>query len=70
MENDYQKLNDQYVDPNLVLLSQCRDNRKGEYPSLEELADAYYWSQKGDDTKMNEYLEKCDNVKNKYPKPQ
>jgi len=70
MENDYQKLNNQYVDSNLVLLSQCRQKRKEEYPSLEEFADAYYWAQRGDNSKMNEYIEKCEEVKNKYPKPQ
>lgn len=70
MENDYQKLNNQYVDPSLVLLSQCRQKRKEEYPSLEQFVDAYYWLQRGDDTKMNEYLEKCDDIKNKYPKPE
>jgi len=56
MENDYQKLNEQYVDPNRVLLIECRKKRKEEYPNLEEFVDAYYWSQKGDETKMNEYI--------------
>lgn len=42
--------------------------RAPEYPDLREFADAYYWSQKGDDTKMNEYVAKCDEVKSKYPK--
>ena len=44
--------------------------RAREYPDLKEFVDAYYWSQKGDDTKMNEYITKCDEVKNKHPKPQ
>jgi len=69
MENDYQKLNEQYVDPNRVLLIECRKKRKEEYPNLEEFVDAYYWSQKGDETKMNEYILKCEEVKGKYPKP-
>lgn len=42
--------------------------RKSEYPDLTDFADAYYWAQKGDNTKMNEYITKCDNVKEKYPK--
>lgn len=43
--------------------------RKQEYPPLSEFADAYYWMQEGDDTKMNAYIEKCKQVKNKWPKP-
>lgn len=42
--------------------------RAPEYPDLKEFVDAYYWSQKGDDTKMNQYITKCDEVKSKYPK--
>ena len=45
-------------------------NRQPEYPSLTEFADAYYWSQKGDDTKMTAYVAACDAVKTKYPKPE
>jgi hypothetical protein len=43
-------------------------NRVKEYPSLADFADAYYWAQNGDDTKMTAYIEKCDEVKAKYPK--
>jgi glutathionyl-hydroquinone reductase len=70
MENDYQNLNYQYVDSNLLLFFECRQKRKEEYPNLEEFVDAYYWLQKGDDTKMNEYIAKCEAIKNKYPKPE
>jgi hypothetical protein len=42
--------------------------REPEYPDLKEFVDAYYWAQKGDDTKMNAYIVKCDAVKDKYPK--
>jgi hypothetical protein len=45
------------------------DKRVVEYPALGDFADAYYWSQNGDNTKMAAYLEKCDAVKVKYPKP-
>ena len=45
-----------------------RNQRKYEYPSLVDFADAYYWAQKGDNTKMNEYIVNCDIVKEKYPK--
>lgn len=44
--------------------------RAPEYPDLKEFVDAYYWAQKGDETKMNEYIAKCEEVKNKYPKPE
>lgn len=42
--------------------------RKEEYPLLEDFADAYYWQQRGDDSKMKAYLEKIDEVKAKYKK--
>lgn len=44
--------------------------RAAEYPSLADFADAYYWAQNGDNTKMTAYIEKCDEVKSKYPKPE
>jgi len=44
--------------------------RAPEYPDLKEFVDAYYWAQKGDETKMNLYIVKCDDVKDKYPKPE
>jgi hypothetical protein len=43
-------------------------SRAAEYPSLADFADAYYWAQNGDDTKMTAYIEKCAEVKTKYPK--
>jgi len=53
-----------WVDPDAYKFS-----RALEYPNLSEFADAYYWAQKGDTTLMDSYIEKCDVVKNKYPKP-
>lgn len=44
--------------------------RAPEYPDLKELADALYWSSKGDNTKLDEYYNKCGTVKLKYPKPE
>tara|TARA_B110000977_G_scaffold201483_1_gene296308 strand:+ start:2269 stop:2571 length:303 start_codon:yes stop_codon:yes gene_type:complete len=43
-------------------------SRATEYPSLADFADAYYWAQKGDNTLMDAYVAKCDDVKTKYPK--
>lgn len=42
--------------------------RKPEYPELADFADAYYWAQQGDNTKMDEYLAKIQAIKEKYPK--
>jgi hypothetical protein len=44
--------------------------RAPEYPDLKELADALYWNSQGDTSKLEEYYSKCEEVKNKYPKPQ
>jgi hypothetical protein len=42
--------------------------RTQEYPDLAELADALYWQSKGDKTKLDSYIAKCDKVKTKFPK--
>ena len=44
--------------------------RQPEYPSLADLADALYWSNQGDNTKLDEYYAACAAVKAKYPKPE
>lgn len=51
-----------------VAANAYKAKRVAEYPSLAEFADAYYWAQNGDDTKMTAYIEKCAEVKQKYPK--
>ena len=43
-----------YVDAHAYI-----SKRQAEYPSLADFADAYYWAQNGDDTKMTAYIEKC-----------
>lgn len=43
--------------------------RRLEYPSWEELADAIYHKEKGDNSKMDEYIAKLDVIKNKHQKP-
>ena len=50
--------------------TQYQRQRASEYPSMAAFADAYYWAQKGDNTKMDEYVAACDAVKAKYPKPE
>lgn len=49
--------------------TQYQRDRKPEYPSLADLADALYWSNQGDNTKLDEYYQACAAVKAKYPKP-
>ena len=49
--------------------TQYQRNRQPEYPSLATLADALYWSNQGDNTKLDEYYAACAAVKAKYPKP-
>ena len=50
--------------------TQYQRDRKPEYPSLADLADALYWSNQGDNTKLDEYYQACAAVKAKYPKPE
>lgn len=38
------------------------------YPPMAMLADAIYWQQQGDNTKMEAYLEAVKNVKEMFPK--
>ena len=42
--------------------------RSVEYPPLADLADAMYWSSRGDNTKLEAYYAACEAVKQKYPK--
>ena len=49
--------------------TQYQRNRQPEYPSLADLADALYWSNQGDNTKLDEYYAAVSAVKAKYPKP-
>jgi hypothetical protein len=45
-----------------------KKDREREYPPLADLADALYWQQQGDETKMTAYLAAIEAVKTKYPK--
>jgi hypothetical protein len=49
--------------------SDYRERRKREYPPLEDLADALYWQQQGDGSKLAAYFGKCNEVKRRFPKP-
>lgn len=53
---------------NIYHVEDYRQLRSAAYPPLTDLADAFYWQAKGDDSKMIEYLRKCDAVKQQYPK--
>ena len=50
------------------LAAYYQEPRQGEYPPLADLADALYWQSQGDNTKMVDYLDACNTVKQKYPK--
>ena len=50
--------------------TQYQRDRKPEYPALADLADALYWSNQGDNTKLDEYYAKVGAVKAKHPKPE
>lgn len=45
-----------------------QEKRRIEYPGLDVLADALYWQQQGDESKMTAYLAAVEAVKVKYPK--
>ena len=55
-------LNAPFVEPQLSYA----DKRKNEYPPIEDYIDGVV---KGDQTQINEYVQKCLDVKLKYPKP-
>lgn len=44
--------------------------RAPEYPPLTDLADALYWKENGDSSKLEDYVAACEEIKNKYPKPE
>lgn len=48
------------------LLSECHRKRKAEYPPMEDYLDAVV---KNDEEQKQNYINKCLEVKNKYPKP-
>ena len=50
--------------------TQYQRDRQPEYPDLADLADALYWSNQGDNTKLDAYYAACAAVKAKYPKPE
>ena len=39
------------------------------YPSLGDFADAMYWNNKGDSSKLTAYYDACEKVKTDNPKP-
>lgn len=48
--------------------SDYRARRVKNYPPLTDLADALYWAQRGDPSRLEAYLAACDAVKAKFPK--
>jgi len=52
-----------------ITANQYKTDRQRKYPPLADLADAIYWNEKGDATKLTTYIAACDAVKTAYPKP-
>ncbi len=44
-----------------------KTRRAAAYPALSEFADAFYWLQQGDNSRMETYLEACRIVKETIP---
>lgn len=55
-----------YIGLQEVFDTQYQRDRKQEYPPIEEYVDGIV---KGDQSQINEYINKCLAVKAKYPKP-
>ena len=54
---------------NCIAQYSYKDLRKDEYPDPSYLFDALVHKENGDSTQYNDYIAKCNNVKEKYPKP-
>lgn len=50
-------------------LSVVRDRRAQEYPPVSDLADAIYWREKGDPSPLAAWINACDAIKSRHPKP-
>lgn len=57
------------LDAELLPTLTYADLRRTEYPPLTDLADALYWQERGDPSKMVAYLSAVEAVKAAYPKP-
>lgn len=58
------------TDASGLIKFEYRQLRAPEYPPLTELADAIYWNEQGDSSKLEAYVADCEAVKEKYPKPE
>ena len=65
-QEDFEELNRKNVSESDLLLLHSIENRKREYPPIEDFADAWV---KQDEAALEEYRQKCLAVKAKYPKP-
>ncbi len=60
------RTNEQRADDRLAAV---RITRSSVYPPITEFADAMYWAQRGDSSKLADYYATIDAVKSTYPKP-
>jgi hypothetical protein len=49
-----------------ILTKQCRERRASEYPAQTDYLDAVV---KNDETQLKAYIDACQTIKTKYPKP-
>jgi hypothetical protein len=64
---NYEQLNAESVDPKMIALLNCQALRALEYPPIQDYIDGVV---KGDQAQINEYINKCIAIKQKYPKPE
>jgi len=53
----------------MIELDKVHKIRSQYYPPLSEIADALYWKEQGDSSKLLNYFDKVEAVKLKFPKP-
>jgi hypothetical protein len=66
--SEYELILDEHL-PYPVVNTTYAEQRAMAYPPVSELGDALYWQTKGDNSKIEAYLAKCEAVKAQYPKP-
>lgn len=51
------------------IIPDYRPARSARYPDVRDFADAVYWAERGDRSKLEAWLARCDAVKAAIPKP-
>lgn len=45
-----------------------KERRRKDYPAITDFADAMYWAERGDRSKLDAYYARIDEIKARYPK--